>query len=99
MKATFGMTIRAARMGYHAVEGVGFVRVLASDSPPCEVHILPFDGVKVQKDKTEHRVWWADEECRRMVSEVIKRHVTSEVTKTRVLFLDDYGNDVGATKL
>jgi hypothetical protein len=88
MKATFGTTIRAARMGYHAVQGVGFVRILTG-GPPWEIDILPFDDVRVQKGKTEHHVWWDTEESRRRVEWMIRQHVPSEVVNPRVLFLDD----------
>lgn len=90
MKATFGTTIRAARMGYHAVEGVGFVRIRAG-GPPWEINILPWDWVKVEKGKSEHIVWWDQEKCRCEIEEAIRRHVNVEVTKPRVLFLKDDG--------
>ena len=90
MKATFGTTIRAARMGYHAVEGVGFVRILAG-GPPWEVNILPFDWVKVELGRTAHHVWWEDAESRLLVDLTILQHILSEATVPRVLFLDDDG--------
>jgi hypothetical protein len=93
MKATFGSTLRAYRMGYRTVEGVGFVRIHAG-GPPWEVHILPFNKLAVQRDRTEHCVWWDQPDARRMIEQTIRRYVTSEATEPRVLFLDDDGNDV-----
>jgi hypothetical protein len=90
MKATFGTTVRAARMGYHPIDGIGFVRILAG-GPPWEINIRPFDDMPVEKKSTEHHVWWEQEDGRRQIEETIRCHIHSEVTKPRVLFLNDDG--------
>lgn len=98
-KQSFGMTIRAARQGYHAVPGIGFVRIRAgSGQPPHVVDVAPFDFVPVEKNQRggqEFRVWWDDKESERMVAEAVKLHIHEPVTAPRVLYLDDDGNLMG----
>jgi hypothetical protein len=93
MKPTFGTTIRAARMGYHAVEGIGFVRIRAG-GPPWHIDVAPFDHVPVEKGKVEYHVWWSDADSRRLGGLTILQHVHADVTRPRVLLLDDDGNEV-----
>ena len=92
---TFGAALRAARLGYHAVPGIGFVRIRAgTGNPPHVVDVAPFDGIRPERgkhDKVEYRVWWDDEESRRLVCDAIRKHVQGPVTRVMILHLDDDG--------
>ncbi len=94
---TFGMTVRAARLGYHAVPRVGFVRIRAgTGSPPHQIDVVPFHRVPVSRgkyqDSPEYRVWWSDRFSVEIVCETVRRHVHSPVQKAITLYLDDDGN-------
>ncbi len=93
---TFGMAIRAARLGYHPVPGVGFVRIRAGTGmPPHRIDVAPFDHIPVSrgafKGDAEFRVWWDDKESEEVVSETLRNHIHAPVRKAVTLSLGEYG--------
>lgn len=56
---TFGATLRAMRLGFRELKGVGFVRVAAS-GPPWSVDVLPVTSEVryVRCAGGEHCCWW-----------------------------------------
>jgi hypothetical protein len=93
--ATFGQTIRAARLGFHPVDGVGFVRFVAgTGQPPHEVNIAPFSGVSTKGNTPHHLVWWDTPESEKMVADAIRLIVTKPVDRNWNLFLDDNGERI-----
>lgn len=92
MPATFGMTIRAARLGYRKVDGVGFVRVLAG-GPPHQIDICPLDDVPSGQSKNKHRehvVWW-DPDCREFFGTWFRKLTTKEPSRPISIWVDDFG--------
>ena len=90
-QATFGATIRAYRLGYHKMEGVGFVRCRASDRPPYFIDVAPLDvkAGDLFKGSGEHLRWWEGDS--RVIEETIRDHFPEPCRKVTTLKLDDNG--------
>lgn len=90
MSPTFGMTIRAARLGYHKLDGIGFVRIRVG-GPPHVIDVVPFHDVPSDKNRPgQHVVWW--EGGTDVVERTIRAHLRGEVTRRVQLFLNDDGS-------
>ena len=93
----FGCVLRACRLGYHEMEGVGWVRLTAGFcGNPHLVEVVPLDdfrGLRVHSG--EHVCWWEGDTA--LIEATIRRHVPQEATVPLVLLLDDDGNNAEET--
>lgn len=93
-KQSFGMTIRAGRLGYRQVLGVGFVRI-RSGGPPHRVDVAPFDHVPTDKGAIEHVAWWEGEDLVQLVRQIMRNHFRGgEVDRPTSVLLNDDGRVV-----
>lgn len=93
----FGMTVRAARLGYHAVRGLGFVRIRAN-GPPYWIDFAPFDGVPQEKAKGSeyHVVWWGGDDEGLFVAHFKELH-SGLVLSAFSIQVDDDGEPLAST--
>lgn len=67
IKRNFGMSIRAARLGYHWSEKYGvFVRISEADAGNWQIDLAPANKVPIHK-RGEYIVWWDTEEIVDMI--------------------------------
>lgn len=89
IKQSLGTTIRASRLGYRKVQGVGFVRI-RDGGPPHVIDVAPFDHVAIDK-VDRHIVWWDDDTLRRMLFEVLFAKFQGAVSVAVTIRVDDDG--------
>jgi hypothetical protein len=88
MTATLGQTIRATRMGYHALDGVGFVKI-HSNGPPWIIQGMPFSPIS---NRIVHGdpflIWWDNE----FFDEFLRKIFPNPLEGLVIVELDDDGS-------
>ena len=93
MPKHFGSTIRAYRLGFREMIGVGFVRIKAH-GPPWHVDVCPLDAVEIRCAGGEHVCWWEGDKA--MVADAVTRALQNlQALEHMLLVLDDEGKLLG----
>lgn len=104
MKKTFGIHLRAHRLGFRELAPFGYVRLMTNGTywtvDVCPLNVLPCCS------PGQHVVWWEDKESVKLVTIALERalvkgklpSVLSGYGKVLTLELDDDGNLVESKK-
>ena len=90
---TFGQTLRAFRLGFHELSGIGLVRVRA-EGPPWLIDVHPVGLLTGQwaSAKGKHRCWWDTAEGRELVRNTLAPFYPEAATWAQTFEFDDDGN-------
>ena len=93
MKKTFGIHLRAIRLGFHELHG-HYIRVRAIGPPwlidVCPYHCLPSGS------GGEHVVWWEGPDDPFWLREVLQKLVPEPLGEQKTFTVYDDGNEIGA---
>lgn len=70
---TLGQVLKGARLGWHWLEGVGFVLVADLNDDQFLIDVRPATGLPRANEHETHRVWWANRASYHAIEQVVRR--------------------------